>query len=67
MTVGDQQLMSNGVIVALTAPAFGTHTQHALILCIVVSTVTIVITSSQQPVISICVETAAMVLVVEAP
>jgi hypothetical protein len=59
--------MPDGVIVALTAPATsGAHTQHALIICIVISAVAIILTSSQQPVTSIRVETA-MVLVVEAP
>jgi hypothetical protein len=62
----DQQLMADGVIVALTAPAFSTHIQHALIVCVVVSAIAIVLTSSPHPVTSSSVETA-MVLVAEAP
>eukprot|EP00978_Attheya_sp_CCMP212_P032930 scaffold130540_cov67-Attheya_sp.AAC.1 len=58
--------MPDGVIIALTAPAFGAHTQHALIVCVFISAIAIVLTSSPHPMPSIHVETA-MVLVVEAP
>eukprot|EP00978_Attheya_sp_CCMP212_P044692 scaffold318947_cov68-Attheya_sp.AAC.1 len=44
-----QQLMPDGVIVALTAPPFGAHTQHTLIVCVVISAVAIILTSLPQP------------------
>eukprot|EP00978_Attheya_sp_CCMP212_P010117 scaffold24258_cov47-Attheya_sp.AAC.3 len=57
--------MPDGVIVALTAPTFGAYTQHALIVCIVVSAVAIILSSLQQPMTSIRVETAMVLMVAQ--